>query len=250
MQPSGSIFTDLTGRFPYRSSRGFEYIMCTRCSDSNYIHVEPLRSRTAREIVTAFEKSLKYLESSGIVHKKVKLDNETSNLFEDTIKALKLSVEYVSTDNHRQNPAERDIRTFKNHFIASLCTAHPEFPMNEWDLLLPQVEMTLNMMRGSQTKPDISAYEHLHGKYDYLRNPIGPIGTRVIIYEKPDDRGTWAPHGTKGFYIGPSMDHYRSFRIFVESTRRIRVTSSVAWHPENESTEQDEFTSPEIDNIT
>jgi hypothetical protein len=38
---------------------------------------------------------------------------------------------------HRWNTAERSIRTFKNHFIAGLCSTKREFPLNLWDKLLP-----------------------------------------------------------------------------------------------------------------
>ena len=60
---------------------------------------------------------------------------------------------------------------------------------------------------------------------------MAPVGTRVIILEDHNNRGTWSPHGVRGFYVGPAMDHYRSFKILVEDTRRIRITDSVSWHP-------------------
>jgi hypothetical protein len=138
-----TIFADLTGRFPHVSARGVEYIMCTRCSDTNYIHVEPLRSRNAKDFSAAFERSVNFFKERGIEHTKAKMDNETSNLFRETVRRLNIKVEYVPPDNHRQSPIERDIRTFKDHFIASLCTTDPDFPLSEWDLLLPQAEMTL-----------------------------------------------------------------------------------------------------------
>jgi hypothetical protein len=42
---------------------------------------------------------------------------------------------------------QRAIRTFKNHFIAGLCTTAPDFPLTLWDQLLPQALMTLNLLR-------------------------------------------------------------------------------------------------------
>lgn len=225
-----SIYIDLTGRFPHTSVRGNEYLMCTRCSDSKYIHIELLKSRDAKEIVAAFEKTARFFNDHGIQHSKLKLDNETSELFRQATKGLKIKMEFVPPDNHRQNPAERDIRTFKNHLIASLATTDPDFPINQWDLIIPQVEMTLNLMRGSPTL-GTSSYEHLWGVYDYNRNPIAPIGTKVIILEDPDHRKSWAPHGVKGFYVGPAMEHYRAFKILVSETDRVRITDSVSWHP-------------------
>ena len=225
-----TIYVDLTGRFPHKSTRGMEYIMISRCSESNFIHAETMKSRSQNDYNAAFERTIKFFRDHNIYHTHVKLDNETSATFKEMAKLMDIQIEYIPPDNHRQNPVERDIRTFKNHFIASLCTTDPDFPINEWDLLLPQVEMTLNLLRGSRRKPDISAYQHVIGKFDCERNPIAPMGTKVIVLDDPDNRSTWSPHGTRGYYIGPAMNHYRGYRILMEDTRRIRVSDSVAWH--------------------
>jgi hypothetical protein len=233
IEARSTIFADLTGRFPHVSARGMDYIMCTRCSDSNYIHIEPMRSRVAKDFTATFEKCVSFFRDHGIVHKHVKMDNETSGLFRESLKKLDMQVEFIPPENHRQSPIEREIRTVKNHFISTLASIDPEFPINEWDLLLPQSEMTLNLMRPSHTRDQSSAYEHLHGKDDFLRNPIAPIGTQVIIHESPDSRPSWSPHGVKGYYIGPAMEHYRSYRILIEATKKTRVSDSVSWHPKS-----------------
>ena len=56
---------------------------------------------------------------------------------------------------HRRNAAERAIRTFKNHFIAGLCSTDKNFPLHLWDQLVPQAELTLNMLRGSRLNPKV-----------------------------------------------------------------------------------------------
>ena len=82
----------------------------------------------------------------------------------------------------------------KNHLIAILCTADPEFPLNLWTLLsyrrpglppqlvdaiiLPQTELTLNLMRESRRNPKQSAWD---GPYDFNAHPLAPIGTRIVI---------------------------------------------------------------------
>ena len=63
---------------------------------------------------------------------------------------------------------------FKNHFIAGLCTTDPDFPLHLWDLLLPQAELTLNLLRGARVNPRLSAHEYLHGHYDYTATPTVP----------------------------------------------------------------------------
>ena len=225
------IFADLTGRFPCESANGMQYIMVMKCSVTGYIHVEPLGSRKGSEFTRAFQEGVKFFKIFGVTHNSVKVDNESSGIFREQLRENGMTVDFVAPNNHRQNPAERDIRTFKNHFIATLCTTDPTFPLAQWDRLLPQAELTLNLMRGSPLQPNLSSWEHLRGPYNYSRNPIAPAGTRVIVHENPDIRETWAPHGVAGFYIGPAMEHYRSYIIYIEGTRRTRVSDSVSWHP-------------------
>ena len=128
--------------------------------------------------------------------------------------------------------AERAIRTFKNHFIATLCTVDKDFPLQLWDTLLPQAELCLNLLRGSRLDPRISAWEQLHGKYNFDAHPLAPLGIRVVMHEKPSQRGSWAPHGVVGFYLGPALQHYRCYRGWVVKTQRERVVDTVAWHPQ------------------
>ena len=45
-----TAYTDLTGRFPYMSSRGNQYILVVYDSDSNAILAEPIKTRAAYEI--------------------------------------------------------------------------------------------------------------------------------------------------------------------------------------------------------
>ena len=95
-------------------------------------------------------------------------------------------IEYqlVPPQIHRRNAAERGIRTFKNHLIAGLCSLPPDFPMHIWNHLLPQAEITLNLLRNSRVHPQLSAYTHLHGPFDFNKTPMAPPGTKVIIHEK------------------------------------------------------------------
>jgi hypothetical protein len=55
----------------------------------------------------------------------------------------------------------------------------------------------------------MSAYAQLNGHFDFNRKPLAPPETRVIAYEKPDQRAYWDPHGVDGYYLGPVLDHYR-----------------------------------------
>jgi hypothetical protein len=109
---------------------------------------------------------------------------------------------------HQRNAAERAIRTFKNHFIAGLCSTNPDFPLRLWDKLLPQAETTLNLLRAARVQPNISAHEIMFGAYNYNKHPLMPPGTKVVVHKKPGQRASWDPHGKQGWYISPVMEHY------------------------------------------
>ena len=97
---------------------------------------------------------------------------------------------------HRRNAAKRAIRTFKNHFIVILCCTDPTFPMQLWDCILEQVQVTLNFLCASRINPRLSAHAQLHGGFDFNRTPIGPLGTIITAQNTPGKRESWAPHGS------------------------------------------------------
>jgi hypothetical protein len=134
---------------------------------------------------------------------------------------------------HRANAAERSIRTFKNHFNAGLCSTDPDFPVHLWDRLLDQAVLTLNLMRGSRINPKLSAWAQVHGQYDSNKNPIAPPGTRVLVHVKPTQRSTWSPHAEAGWYIGPTWEHYRCYRVWMTETARERTPDTVTWFPQH-----------------
>jgi hypothetical protein len=70
--------------------------------------------------------------------------------------------------------------------------------MSQWDQLLPQAELTLNLLRGSRINPKLSAYEQLFGRYDFNRTPIAPPGIKVLAHVKSKVRKTWVPHALDG----------------------------------------------------
>ena len=108
---------------------------------------------------------------------------------------------------HRRNAAEQAIRTFKAHFIAILAGVAPDFPLHLWDLLLPQTEMTLNLLRQATANPAISAWEYFNGKLDYNATPLGPLGISVIVHTKPGRRQSWNFRGKDGWSVGASLTH-------------------------------------------
>ena len=65
--------------------------------------------------------------------------------------------ELVPVGMHRINAAEKTTQTFKGHFKSILCGVATYFPLNKWDTLLPQAELTCNILHQSNIAPNVSA---------------------------------------------------------------------------------------------
>jgi hypothetical protein len=228
---TGTTYSDLCGRYPIKSSRGNQYIVVCYDYDTNSISTAVTKSRKGYEIRDVTIRMLDKLTQSGHPPQLHILDNEASDMLKQTLSKHKIAYQLVPPHLHRRNAAERAIQTFKNHFITTLCIADPNFPAKEWDRLLPQAELTLNLLRNCRFNPKLSAYAALHGTFDFNRTPIAPPGTKVLIHEKPDNRLSWAPRGTDAWYIGPAMEHYRCVHCYMPDTHSTRIADTVEYFP-------------------
>ena len=211
--PKYKAYGDLTGQFPFKSSRGNSYIYVLYNHDSNAILVEPVQNRQAQTLAKAWKVLTDRLWQRGHVYTHFVLDNELLNDLKQAFQKYNIKHECVPPNLHWRNSAERAIQTFKHHFLSGLATCNSQFPIQEWDRLLPQAEMTLNMLRRSRNNPQLSAHAYLFGNYDYNAHPMVPPGTKVMVHSKPNNRKSWEYHGKLGWYIGPSLDHYRCVKV-------------------------------------
>ena len=192
-------YMNLTGRFPHKSSSGSEYLLIVYDYDSNAILAEPLSSRQGGEIKRGWKKLHQKLKNRGNEPNIYILDNEVSSdlklAMTDECVDWQLATPYL----HRTNAAERAIRTFKNHFLAGLATTHPDFPISEWDRLLQQAVITLNLLRNLRVNSKLSAHAYLSGPYNFTACPMAPPGTLVAVHIKPGERRSWDPHCRRGW---------------------------------------------------
>ena len=140
------MYTDQTGRFPKKSSRGHQYIMVLIEMDSNAILVAAMKNRTSGEMIRAYQELVDRLRGAGVKPQLHLLDNECSAEFKERIKLNDMKYQLVPPHDHRRNIAETAIKVFKAHFISILCGCDKSFPLHLWDRLLPQAEHTLNML--------------------------------------------------------------------------------------------------------
>jgi hypothetical protein len=69
-----------------------------------------------------------------------------------------------------------------------------------------QIELTLNLLHPFEYDPRISAHEGLFGsRFDFSRHPVAPVGAKVLVWNSPDNRGSWSDHGVPGICGGTNV---------------------------------------------
>jgi hypothetical protein len=170
----GQLYTDLTGKLPVRSSKGNSYVLVCYIDDCNY----------DQELIVKVCKP-----------KLQTLDNEASTALKNFFTVNDIAYQLVLPQCHRRNSAERAIRTLNEHFVSGLPSVDPSFPLHWWDRLLPQAEITLDLLQTSRLHPHLSTAAHYHGLVGYSKTAFAPPRYKIIAHEKPGKRQTWAPHG-------------------------------------------------------
>ncbi len=62
--------------------------------------------------------------------------------------------------------------------------------------------------------PNVSAYAHLSGPFNYNKMPLAPMGGEAQVHEKTGKRGTWA-----GRYLFTSPEHYCTHNCHIKHTK-------------------------------
>eukprot|EP00804_Cyclotella_cryptica_P008989 CCRYP_003095-RA/>CCRYP_003095-RA protein AED:0.22 eAED:0.22 QI:0/0/0/1/1/1/7/0/754 len=139
-----------------------------------------LKTASDSELTCAYSSLITRLHRSGVFPRKHLLDNEISNAMKTLITdKYKMTYELVPPGCHRRNAAEVAIRNSKSHFLSILAGVADNFPMKLWDQLLPQAEITINLLRQSNATLTVSAYAHLNGPFDYNKMPLALMWCKV-----------------------------------------------------------------------
>jgi hypothetical protein len=183
--PLNRIFTDNTGRFQPCSRSGNQYLMVAFHAKSNAILIQPFATKADSHRIPAYKTLFDRLADTNNVPDVHITDNEASAAFQCAIMDNKCKLQLVPPQVHRRNAVERAIRTFKDHFLAILAGVAPTFPADQWDLLLPQAELTLNLLRPTAVPNATSVWEALFGTFNFDAMPMGPAWCRALIHHKP-----------------------------------------------------------------
>jgi hypothetical protein len=201
--------------------------------ECNYAKVTPMKSRSASEWVKSYDTIHQELTVKGFKPKLQTLKNEASKALKNFFTANDVEYQLVPPHYHHHNAAEGDIRTLKEQFVAGIFSVDPTFPLYLWERLLPQAEITLNLLRTSRLHPQLSAAAHFHGLVDYNKTAFAPPGCKIIAHKKPGKRRTWATHGHHGYSLGPTMHHYRCQNVYISSTASERIVDTLEFFPHN-----------------
>ena len=72
----------------------------------------------------------------------------------------------------------------------------------------------------------------MFGDLDFNSTPLASPGTKVLVRVKPSNRQTFGTHVIEGWYIGPSMNHYRYYCYYVPETGAVRNFGTTELFPQ------------------
>ena len=225
--PEGFIAINQTGMFPMTSNEGTKYICVFYIFDPNFFKGIALKSRKKEEILCAYKEVYLWCESRGFKHQLHKMDNETSKDVEEFIASQQTIQQYTPPDMHRTNTAERSLQNYKSFIKSTIALLPPMFPIALWCKLLPQIDLSINIVRNCRQNPLLSAWAAIEGKYHFESTPIAPAGSEMLMHENPGSRRTFGYNTKKAWYIAPCLRHYRTFKGIMASTGAERIYDTV-----------------------
>ena len=60
-----------------------------------------------------------------------------------------------------------------------------------------------------------------------------PPGCKIIVHENTGKCGSWLFHGAPGFYIGPFMNGYRTYKVYIPNKRAEQSADTVRFFPKS-----------------
>lgn len=150
------------------------------------------------------------------------LDNVASDDLINAIKNKGLMHQIITAHNHHLRLVEYVIGTFKNHLILVSMDL-----TNIFQYIYGAVSSTRSMSMSissvkSRINPHCSTYEELFGTFDFNATPLALIGAQPIIYQTSGNYTiAYINHGKKGWYIGPYMDKYRNYCVYITQSKGI-----------------------------
>jgi len=224
MDITGRISTDKQYTYPYI------YIMYNELAD--YTWGTPIPNRQGKTIYDAFVKGNTIFKENGFPMTHARMDNEVTDILLNYMKKNGITTELTPPNQHRGNRAEREIGSFKSHIISAVSAMDDEYPVSRWHHCYQQMEFTYNMLRPCKHNRMISSYHNMYKKaYNFTKHPMAPLGTKVLAFETPAQRESFAAHGKPGFYVGPLHMHHKCYQVYIPETDALRTCETLTWLP-------------------
>jgi hypothetical protein len=101
----GQLYTDLTGKFPVRSSKGNWYGMVCYVFECNYVKIVSMKSRSSSEWIKAYDLIHQELTAKCFKPKIQTLDNEASAAFKNFFTTNDMEYQLFPPHCHRRKAA-------------------------------------------------------------------------------------------------------------------------------------------------
>ena len=200
--------------------------------DSNIIWSHPIKLHGNLDLIIGINACYKVLDKANITPIIHCLDNKISDKIICVIKKKGLQHQIVTSHDHHQLPVECAIGTWKNQLTSCLHGADKHFPAHLWCRTNDQVNIQVNLLQQSRINPHRSAYAELFGQYNFNARPLAPIGTEAIIFQPRTNQTTsYSDLGKNGWYIGPCLDKFRNYRIYITATKGTQESNRVNFFP-------------------
>ena len=96
-----------------------------------------------------------------------------------------------------------------------------------WDKLLVQAKLMVNLLCQASVAPHISAWEYFNGPFNYDATPIGLVGCKVFIHNKPSTHHSWDFRAQPGYNIEPALHHYQCFLVADHQTKALLYSNTI-----------------------
>jgi hypothetical protein len=174
IKPLSKLLTNNIGRFPIRACSGNQYVMIAFHANGNLILQQAFKTKSDCHHIAAYNAIMTCLAAWGLSVDLQILDNKASSAYKEAITfKWNATFQLIPPNMHCRNWAENAIRTLKNHFLAIMAGVDAAFPPYLWDLLLPQAELTLNLLRQATLNPWIVHGSSFRGPSTSTRCHLG-----------------------------------------------------------------------------
>jgi hypothetical protein len=105
-----------------------------------------MKSRSALEWVKAYDHIHQELTSKGFKPKFQTLDNEAYGALKNFSQPMTCNINLFHPTVIDATPLREPFEHSKNTCVAGMSSVDPNFPLHLWDIILPQAEISLNLL--------------------------------------------------------------------------------------------------------